>query len=357
MQKSARLLVLLAVLLLAVALPAAAQDGPTVGWAEDATYGPILVGPNGMTLYTFDRDALNTSNCVDRCAENWPPLTVESADDITTADGVGGAVGTTERADGTLQVTYNGWPLYTWVNDAAAGDTTGHRVGRVWWVAQPATVGGGFSEELGWYLVGPNGMTVYTFANDEAGVSNCYDQCATNWPPLTVESADAAWAASTLPGEVTTVERTDGALQVAYNGMPLYYWKDDDAVGDTTGQGVGDVWWVVEGETVGVSSSEELGDFLTSFDGMTLYMFTNDEAGVSNCADQCAENWPPYTVGSADYLAAGPAVMGTLGVTERADGGLQVTYNDMPLYFWKDDAAPGDTTGQGVGDVWYVVAP
>jgi predicted lipoprotein with Yx(FWY)xxD motif len=358
MQRSTKLLALLAVLLLAVAaLPAVAQDGPTVGLAENDTYGAILVGPNGMTLYTFDRDTAGTSNCVDRCATNWPPLTVDSADAVTTADGVGGTVGTIERADGTLQVTYNGWPLYYWANDAAAGDTTGHRVGRVWWVAQPATLGVGMNADLGMFLVGPNGMTVYSFDNDEPGVSNCYDQCATNWPPLTVDSADAAWASATLPGAVTTVERTDGTLQVAYNGMPLYYWKDDAAVGDATGQGVGDVWWVVKPEVVGVGSTEALGGFLTSFDGMTLYMFSNDEAGVSNCADQCAENWPPYTVGSADDLAAGPDVTGTLGVSERADGSLQVTYNDMPLYFWKDDAAPGDTTGQGVGDVWFVVAP
>jgi predicted lipoprotein with Yx(FWY)xxD motif len=359
MHKSVRLALLLSLLLMALAVfPAAAQDdAPTLGWAENETYGPILVDANGMTLYIFTRDALNTSNCVDRCAENWPPLTVESADAMTVADGIPGTVGTTERADGTLQVTYNGWPLYTWVNDAAAGDTTGHRVGRVWWVAQPSTAGIGMNEELGAFLTGPNGMTVYIFTNDEPGVSNCVDQCATNWPPLTVESADALMPNAILPGEWSTVERADGTLQVAYNGWPLYYWKDDAAIGDTTGQGVGDVWWVVKPETVAVANTDELGDFLTSFDGMTLYMFTNDEAGVSNCADQCAENWPPYTVSSADALAAGPNVTGTLGTIERADGALQVTYNDMPLYFWKDDAAPGDTTGQGVGDVWYVVAP
>ncbi len=359
MQKRARLLVLLALLLLAVTvLPALAQDeGPTVGWAENELYGPILVGPNGMTLYTFDRDALGTSNCYDQCAENWPPLTVESADAVTMADGVGGAIATAERTDGTLQVTYNGWPLYYWAHDEAAGDTTGHRVGRVWWVAQPSTVGIGMNEDLGAFLVGPAGMTLYMFTNDTTGVSTCADTCAENWPPLTVDSADAAWASATLPGELATIERADGAMQVTYNGWPLYYWKDDAAIGDATGQGVGDKWYVVKPETVAVSNTEALGDFLTSADGMTLYMFTNDTAGVSNCADECAENWPPFTVGSADALAAGPAVTGALATIERADGALQVTYNDMPLYFWKDDAAPGDTTGQGVGDKWYVVAP
>jgi predicted lipoprotein with Yx(FWY)xxD motif len=49
--------------------------------------------------------------------------------------------------------------------------------------------------------------------------------------------------------------------------------------------------------------------------------------------------------------------MGTLGVTERTDGTYQVTYNDMPLYYWIKDVVPGDATGQNVGEVWFIVAP
>jgi predicted lipoprotein with Yx(FWY)xxD motif len=199
-------------------------------------------------------------------------------------------------------------------------------------------------------------MTLYTFANDEPGVSNCVDNCAVNWPPLTVESADAALRGFNLVGEVGTIERADGTLQVTYNGWPLYYWKDDAAIGDTLGQGVGDVWWVVRPETVAAASTDELGEFLTSFDGMTLYTFANDEPGVSNCADECADNWPPFTVAGADAVVAPASLMGELGTIERADGALQVTYNGWPLYFWKDDAMPGDTTGHGVGDVWSVAS-
>jgi predicted lipoprotein with Yx(FWY)xxD motif len=349
----------LVICVLLVAAPAFAQDaGPTLGLGTSEELGDYLVGPDGMTLYLFTRDPLDESVCMNQCLENWPALTVESADAITVADGIPGEVGTIERSDtGELQVTYNGMPLYYWARDDAPGDTTGHRVGRVWWVVPPATVYASTDDELGSILVGPTGMTLYRYDNDELGVSNCYDDCATNWPPLTVDSADALVPGVNLLGEFGTTERTDGALQVTYNGWPLYYFAQDAARGDTTGEARGDVWWTVAPETVGLSSSDDLGDFLVSPDGMTLYMFTNDEEGVSNCTDQCAENWPPYTVRATDRLAVAEGIEGELGTIDRGDGVLQVTYNGMPLYFYAEDAAPGDTTGQEVGDVWFVVNP
>ncbi|MDP0919351.1 hypothetical protein Q6272_30330, partial [Klebsiella pneumoniae] len=85
-------------------------------------------------------------------------------------------------------------------------------------------MGLGNSFELGQVLVGPNGMTLYGFANDEPGVSNCYDQCAVNWPPLLVDLADQLSTLPGLVGEFDTTTRTDGTLQVTFNGWPLYYW-------------------------------------------------------------------------------------------------------------------------------------
>lgn len=85
-------------------------------------------------------------------------------------------------------------------------------------------------------LTGANGMTLYTFDKDTAGVTNCYDQCATNWPPL---MADAGAAAD---GDFTIVDRTDGTKMWAYKGAPLYYWIKDTKAGDVTGDGVGGVW-------------------------------------------------------------------------------------------------------------------
>ena len=79
-------------------------------------------------------------------------------------------------------------------------------------------------------------MTLYIWDKDAVGVSNCYDQCAVNWPPLLVP-ADTA-----VSGDFTLVDRTDGTKMWAYKGMPLYYWVEDMAPGDIKGDGVGGVW-------------------------------------------------------------------------------------------------------------------
>jgi predicted lipoprotein with Yx(FWY)xxD motif len=92
------------------------------------------------------------------------------------------------------------------------------------------------STAAGDVLAGENGMTLYTYREDAAGVSNCYDKCATNWPPA-IAAADAA-----AEGDFTLVERKDGAKQWAKDGKPLYFWIKDTKEGDTTGDGVGGKW-------------------------------------------------------------------------------------------------------------------
>ena len=85
-------------------------------------------------------------------------------------------------------------------------------------------------------LAGENGMTLYTFRNDKDGMSNCYDACATNWPPLFAENGAMA------DGAYTIVTRKDGAKQWAKDGMPLYFWVKDQNKGDITGDGFNSVW-------------------------------------------------------------------------------------------------------------------
>ncbi|MEJ2747011.1 MAG: hypothetical protein P8183_03715 [Anaerolineae bacterium] len=109
--------------------------------------------------------------------------------------------------------------------------------------------------------------------------------------------------------------------------------------------------------TVMTAESGELGTYLVDADGMTLYRFTNDEANMSNCTGQCADNWPPLLVEDSASLTAGENVTGELGTIERDDGTTQVTYNGLPLYYWSGDTAPGDANGQGFNDVWFVVSP
>jgi predicted lipoprotein with Yx(FWY)xxD motif len=95
----------------------------------------------------------------------------------------------------------------------------------------PATVADGV-------LVGPNGMTLYTFDRDPmgSGKSMCNGACATNWPPLMAKADDAG------SGDWSVVVRDDGARQWAYRGKPVYYWSKDAKAGDRTGDGFNNVW-------------------------------------------------------------------------------------------------------------------
>ncbi len=83
------------------------------------------------------------------------------------------------------------------------------------------------------------GMTLYVFDNDTGGVSACYDNCATNWPPYLGNAGDEKGEGWTL------VERTDGTLQWAYDGKPTYLFHEDMAAGEMKGDGRGGVWHVL----------------------------------------------------------------------------------------------------------------
>ena len=117
-----------------------ASSGGGAGTAVDAanspTFGMVLTGPNGMTLYTHAGDSATSSTCTGSCATAWPPLTVTGQP--TAGTGVTGKLGTLTRADGTIQVTYAGLPLYYWQGDSKAGDVTGNGVNGF----AVATVGG-----------------------------------------------------------------------------------------------------------------------------------------------------------------------------------------------------------------------
>lgn len=94
-----------------------------------------------------------------------------------------------------------------------------------------------------------------------------------------------------------------------------------------------------------------MGMVLTDEKGMTLYTFDKDAAGMSNCTDACAQNWPPL-MAPASAMASGDFT-----VIKRADGSMQWAHKGKPLYHWSKDAKPGDTTGDGFKDVWHTAKP
>ena len=113
------------------------------------------------------------------------------------------------------------------------------------------------------------------------------------------------------------------------------------------------------GTKIAAASNAKLGQILVDGAGKTIYLFVADTGSSSTCYTSCAQIWPPV-------LTSGPPQAGTganaslLGTTTRTDGKTEVTYAGHPLYYFVQDKATGDTTGQGVngfGGLWWVVSP
>jgi predicted lipoprotein with Yx(FWY)xxD motif len=245
--------------------------------------------------------------------------------------------------------------------------------------------------DLGPVLVGANGNTLYGFTNDTATQSNCDGTCAEAWPPVIV-TPEWTVAPGVDSAIFNTITRADGSLQLVAGKWPLYYFSGDSSPGDVTGQGSGDVWFAMgtDGALIkGAAAAEEpaateapadpygqaaappatepappatvqvtespLGQILADAAGLTLYGFMQDADGNPTCNDACADAWPPVTI-EGDALPAGldPNVF---TVIQRDDGSHQLKAGKWPLYRFAGDAAPGQTNGQGSGDVWFVVAP
>jgi predicted lipoprotein with Yx(FWY)xxD motif len=110
--------------------------------------------------------------------------------------------------------------------------------------------------------------------------------------------------------------------------------------------------------TIAVATTK-LGQILVDGKGITLYLFVADKGTSSTCYTSCTTIWPPVLTTGAPQAGAGADAM-LLGTTTRTDGKVEVTYAGHPLYYFVQDKAAGDTTGQGVngfGGLWWVVSP
>ena len=117
------------------------------------------------------------------------------------------------------------------------------------------TTGGGMATiamtknpQLGPILTDSKGNTVYVFAKDSKGMSNCNGSCASLWPPVTASGKPTA-GSGVLASKLGTTKRTDGSTQVTYGGRPLYTYTGDSSPGDVTGNGIntfGAVWYAVQ---------------------------------------------------------------------------------------------------------------
>ena len=209
----------------------------------------VVVGPDGDL--SFDPAELRVdvgTTVLWRWDSGGHTVTVESQPDRADWQGTGEE---THSSGFTLSHTFEvaGTYEYVCVPHESAGMVGSVRVGDAGTptpTSEPsATVRVRDHPDLGEILVGPDGRTLYMFDRDTrgSGASSCSGDCASAWPPLTVEGEPTAGAGVTA--ELTAFERDDGTTQVAAGGWPLYYFADDEAPGDANGQGAGDVWWVL----------------------------------------------------------------------------------------------------------------
>ncbi|MCG7490213.1 hypothetical protein MHN79_11990 [Vibrio sp. Of14-4] len=200
------------------------------------------------------------------------------------------------------------------------------------------------------------GKTLYTFSKDPVGQSVCTDKCETLWPPLLVN--DKASSQFSKSSEFSQVTRKDGSKQWALNGKPLYRWFKDQKEGDIDGAGVKGVWPIARADDVAVKLyNDGSRRYLVDDNNLTLYTFDKDKNNQSVCYGDCEVKWPPAYVDS-DLTQKGIdniKLTGGFGVTKRKDDTYQWTFEGKPLYRWFKDSQAGETTGDGVKNVWHLI--
>jgi predicted lipoprotein with Yx(FWY)xxD motif len=110
--------------------------------------------------------------------------------------------------------------------------------------------------------------------------------------------------------------------------------------------------------TVDTSSVSDLGTVIANAQGFTLYHLKTEVGGKIACTGSCTSVWPPLLLSSGSTSpTAGPGVTGHLATITRPDGGIQVTYDGLPLYRYSGDGAAGQANGQGIQNVWFAITP
>jgi len=274
---------------------------------NDATFGNIMTDADGFTLYFFALDSKGTSNCNGGCADVWPAF---FADELTLDNTLNANdFGTITREDGSQQTTYRGWPLYTFSNDANAGDTNGDGAGDTWYVGKPdysimiakaQLVGRDASgnetnltsnytpgDEETFYMTSGSGRTIYRFSNDEANTNNFTASDFSNdgvWPIVEINVTNVPSIFNTAGFGTIDVF---GRQQVTYKGWPLYYFGQDQERGDNFGVGfpAAGVWPIVNQDTELAPAPEETvaATYDVTNEGATAYIFNSEN--LNNAAN------------------------------------------------------------------------
>ncbi|MCZ7401577.1 MAG: hypothetical protein O8C61_05090 [Candidatus Methanoperedens sp.] len=203
------------------------------------------------------------------------------------------------------------------------------------------------------YIVDNAGKTLYFFTKDVTEDSNCSGSCINLWPAFYQEKISVS--SGLISSDFGTITRTDGTKQTTFKGWPLYYFSRDVSPGDIKGDGFNNIWFVARPDyTIFIADKDNL-IFLVDSKGNTLYNFTKDGAGVSNCKGACLNLWSVFY--SQNIVAPSIINASDFGVITNSAGSKQSTYKQMPLYYFNNDTARGDTNGENFNKVWFIIEP
>jgi predicted lipoprotein with Yx(FWY)xxD motif len=331
-------------------------------------------------LYTFTRDYkdINKFTLPDMSNNGvWPIFhtEIEGLPSILNPDDFGEI-----DVHGNPQLTYKGNPLYYFGQDANRGENKGvsFPAPGIWPVASPQTTVAPEQPTvmlrndatLGNLLTDNQGRTLYFFARDTKGTSNCTGGCLNRWPLFNVDEIILPAGSTLVTSDFGTTG--DGASkQTTYKGRPLYYYSPtNDAVVEPAGQEGGDnfgtVWYVAKPDySLMVASAQLVGadgkNYTSAYDegtgntryftdaaGRTLYIFTNDSQNTNTFTNSDFSNdaaWPIFHI-DVEHLPTGMNASDFGEITVH--GREQLTYKGWPVYYFGQDAAKGDNKGVSV---------
>lgn len=348
-----------------------AGDGTTTYLVDD--YGNTLYGwikdYNGINKFTKEDFSNNAS---------WPIYETElgavpsalSSGDFATID-----------VHGKMQLTYKGWPLYHFGQDASRGQNKGVSVPSpgVWPVVNQSSETAPTAPNINLYnhstlgevIVDGQGRILYFFTKDVAGTSACSGGCLNSWPIFYESNIILPNNGKLESEDFGVITRGDGAMQSTYKGWPLYYYSSTadgviEAAGDALGEGKGTVWYVAkenydlmiaDAQLVGKDGKNYLSDytegtgltkFFTDQEGRTLYIYIRDTKDTNNFTNSDFSNnavWPIfYTDVKVVPSGMSLADFGEIDVF----GQKQLTFKGWPVYYYGSDAIRGETKGVSV---------
>lgn len=220
------------------------------------------------------------------------------------------------------------------------------------------------SKSLGSYLVDTDGRTLYFFSNDFNGQNSCAGGCEAVWPYFNVINLTADQVGDGLDfTDFASITAANGKKQLTYKGWPLYYYapavggvNTPEAAGQTTGEGVGGIWYVAKSDyTIMLVNAQLTGNdgknyksdytegagrtiYFSDGKGLTLYAFSHDKANTNNFTKSDFSNnsaWPIY---ETDQIIVPSTLDKTLFGSIVVFGKKQLTYKGWPLYYFGSDA-------------------